>query len=86
MEAILMPSLGQTTDEAYIDHWYFKEGDIVEMGDPLLCVETDKAQLDVECVADGVLLKIVEPARSGVAVLVGAVIAYVGAEGEQPPV
>ncbi len=85
MEAILMPSLGQTTDEAFIDVWYFAEGDAVEMGDALLCVETDKAQLDVECVADGILLKIVEPARSGSAVMVGSVIAYVGAAGETPP-
>ena len=39
MEAIIMPALGQTSDEATIQEWYFKEGDTVEMGDPLLSVE-----------------------------------------------
>jgi pyruvate/2-oxoglutarate dehydrogenase complex dihydrolipoamide acyltransferase (E2) component len=83
MEAIIMPSLGQTSDEAYIQEWYFKEGDTVEMGDPLLSVETDKALLDVECVADGVLLKIVTPADASVTA--GTIIAYIGEEGEEAP-
>lgn len=83
MEAIIMPALGQTSDEASIQEWYFKEGDTVEMGDPLLSVETDKAQLDVECVADGILLKIVTPADT--IVTAGTVIAYIGDEGDVIP-
>lgn len=83
MEAIIMPALGQTSDEATIQEWYFKEGDTVEMGDPLLSVETDKAQLDVECVADGILLKIV--AQVDEAVTAGTIIAYIGEEGETAP-
>lgn len=83
MEAIIMPALGQTSDEASIQEWYFKEGDYVEMGDPLLNVETDKAQLDVECVADGILLKIVAPVDA--TVTAGTVIAYIGEEGDHIP-
>ena len=83
MEAIIMPALGQTSDEATIQEWFFKEGDTVEMGDPLLSVETDKAQLDVECVADGILLKIVCPAD--MTVTAGTVIAYIGDDGEEVP-
>lgn len=83
MEAIIMPALGQTSEEATIEEWYFKEGDTVEMGDPLLSVETDKATLDVECVADGILLKIVAQAETTVAA--GATIAYIGDEGEEVP-
>ena len=83
MEAIIMPALGQTSDEATIQEWFFKEGDTVEMGDPLLSVETDRAQLDVECVADGILLKILCPAD--MTVTAGTVIAYIGDEGEELP-
>lgn len=79
-EAIKMPSLGQTSDEAYIECWLVAVGDEVEMGDPLLTVETDKARIDVESVADGVVLKIV--AAQGETVDAGTVIAYIGDAGE----
>lgn len=82
-EAILMPKLGQTVDESAIESWLFEEGDEVELGEPLLIVETDKAQTEVECVAEGVLLKIVVPA--GETVASGTVIAYVGEPGEEIP-
>lgn len=83
MEAIIMPALGQTSDEAHIQEWLVQEGDTVEMGQPLLTVETDKAQLDVECVADGVLLKIVCGADQ--TVTAGTTIAYIGEPGEVAP-
>jgi pyruvate/2-oxoglutarate dehydrogenase complex dihydrolipoamide acyltransferase (E2) component len=83
MEAIIMPKLGQTSDEAYIEEWLFQEGDTVQMGDPLLRVETDKAMLDVESAADGILLKIV--AAADTTVTAGTVIAYIGDEGEAVP-
>lgn len=83
MEAIMMPALGQTTDEMHIQEWLVQEGETVEMGQPLLRVETDKAQLDVECVADGVLLKIVCAADE--TVTAGTTIAYVGEPGEIAP-
>lgn len=83
MEAIIMPALGQTSDEAHIQEWLVKEGEEVEMGQPLLSVETDKAQLEVESVADGVLLKIVCPADTTVSA--GTTIAYIGEAGESVP-
>ena len=76
-----MPKLGQTSDEAFIETWLVAEGDEVEMGDPLLTVETDKATIDVESVADGTVLKIV--AQQGDTVDAGTVIAYIGEAGEQ---
>ncbi len=79
-EAIKMPKLGQTSDEAHIEAWLVAEGDEVEMGDPLLTVETDKATIDVESVADGTVLKIV--AQQGDTVDAGTVIAYIGEAGE----
>jgi pyruvate/2-oxoglutarate dehydrogenase complex dihydrolipoamide acyltransferase (E2) component len=82
-EAIVMPELGQTSSEATIVEWLMKEGDDVELGQPLLIVETDKGQLDVECVADGVLIKVVVPA--GERVDAGTIIAYIGEADEEPP-
>lgn len=82
-EAIVMPELGQTVSEGAIIEWFLKEGDEVEMGDPLLLVETDKTEVEVECVADGVLLRIVAPAGSRVEA--GDVIAYVGEVGDEIP-
>lgn len=82
-EAIVMPELGQTSSEATVVEWLVKEGDDVELGQPLLMVETDKGQLDVECVADGVLIKVLVPA--GETVEAGTIIAYVGEADEEPP-
>lgn len=83
VEAIVMPELGQTVSEGAIVEWLLKEGDAVEMGDPLLLVETDKTEVEVECVADGVLLRIVAPAGSRVEA--GDVIAFVGEVGDEIP-
>jgi pyruvate dehydrogenase E2 component (dihydrolipoamide acetyltransferase) len=82
-EAIVMPKLGQTVDEGTIESWLVNEGDEVELGEMLLVVETDKAQVEVESVAEGVLLKIVVPA--GQTVESGTVIAYIGESGDEIP-
>ena len=82
-EAIVMPKLGQTSDDGTIVSWLVEEGGTVELGDPLLVVETDKTEVEVECVADGVLLRIV--ATAGSRVEAGDVIAYVGEEGDEIP-
>ncbi|MHB1527304.1 MAG: biotin/lipoyl-containing protein [Candidatus Dormibacteria bacterium] len=81
-EAILMPELGQTVSGGTIQKWLVDEGSRVELGQPLLVVETDKAEVEVECVADGVLLRVVVAA--GQTVESGTVIAYVGEIGEEP--
>ena len=78
-----MPELGQTVSGGTVGSWLIEEGDAVELGEPLLLVETDKAEVEVECVAEGVLLKIVVPA--GRAVEAGSVIAYVGEPGDEIP-
>lgn len=75
MEKILMPSLGQTVEEIYIQEWLVKVGDRIELGQPLCIVETDKAQLEVESVAEGRLVQILEEA--GATVEAGAPIAEI---------
>src|SRR5271165_6465328 len=78
-----MPALGQTTDELRITGWLKHAGDAVRQGEPLFEVETDKATLEVEAFAAGILLKIVQPAESVVAV--GSLVAYIGASDDIVP-
>jgi pyruvate dehydrogenase E2 component (dihydrolipoamide acetyltransferase) len=83
VEEIRLPPLGQTSDEMGIVEWYKSVGDTVAVAEPLLCVETDKAQVDVESAEEGVLLAIL--AEPGENLESGALIAYVGAPGEALP-
>jgi pyruvate dehydrogenase E2 component (dihydrolipoamide acetyltransferase) len=82
-QRIDMPSLGQTTDALLIVEWFKKEGDAVKLGEPLLSVETDKAQVDVESVAAGTLLKVLRDV--GDTVQAGSPVAYIGAPGDAVP-
>jgi pyruvate dehydrogenase E2 component (dihydrolipoamide acetyltransferase) len=83
VQRIDMPSLGQTTDELVIVEWLKKEGDPVALGESLFSVQTDKAQVEVESVAAGTLLKVLHDA--GETVRSGSPVAYVGALGETVP-
>jgi pyruvate dehydrogenase E2 component (dihydrolipoamide acetyltransferase) len=78
-----MPSVGQTTDELVIVEWLKKEGDTVTLGESLFSVQTDKAQVEVESVVAGTLLKVLRDA--GETVLAGSPVAYIGAPGEAVP-
>ena len=78
-EAITMPELGQTVSEGRIVEWLVAPGDAVELGQSIFIVETDKANVEVESVAEGVLLKIRVPAAETGET--GTLLAYVGAPG-----
>jgi len=78
---IRLPALGQTSDEMEIVSWYKSIGDRVEIAEPLLCVETDKAQVDVESAEEGVLLRIL--AEPGQVLQTGDLIAVIGEAGEE---
>jgi pyruvate/2-oxoglutarate dehydrogenase complex dihydrolipoamide acyltransferase (E2) component len=78
-----MPSVGQTTDELVIVEWLKKEGDVVALGESLFSVQTDKAQVEVESIAAGTLLKVVRDA--GETVRAGSAVAYIGTPGEVVP-
>ncbi|XP_017236425.1 dihydrolipoyllysine-residue acetyltransferase component 2 of pyruvate dehydrogenase complex, mitochondrial [Daucus carota subsp. sativus] len=58
-QEIGMPSLSPTMTEGNIARWLKKEGDQVSTGDVLCEVETDKATVEMECMEDGYLAKIV---------------------------
>lgn len=85
---VLVPPLGQTVDTVTLETWYKEEGESVAKGDPLFAIETDKAVLDVEAPASGVLRQVT--AQPGDVVQVLSVIALIAAPdkavtGSQPP-
>jgi len=76
-----MPQLSDTMSAGKILAWKKKEGEAVARGDILAEVETDKANLEIECFTPGTLLKIAVPA--GMTAKVGDIIAVIGKPGEQ---
>ncbi|MGZ4790205.1 MAG: biotin/lipoyl-containing protein, partial [Terriglobales bacterium] len=78
-----MPALEMAQETGKLIAWRKKEGDRVSKGEPLLEIETDKAVVEVEAPADGVLAGI--KASEGAEIPVGQTIAWIVAPGEQPP-
>jgi len=83
MNQVIMPALGQTSDEMRIVAWLKREGEPVAIGEPLINIETDKTTIEVESAFAGVLLKIVHGADAELQA--GQVIAYIGQAGERVP-
>jgi pyruvate dehydrogenase E2 component (dihydrolipoamide acetyltransferase) len=77
---IFMPRLTDTMQEGIISYWYYQEGQSIKEGEPFFVVETDKAAVDVEACASGIVLKIF--VEEGKSVLVGSRVAVIGEEGE----
>src|SRR5580700_12135592 len=81
--SVVMPALEMAQETGKLIAWRKKEGDRVTKGEPLLEVETDKAVLEVEAPADGVLAGIT--AAAGADIPVGKTIAWILAPGENAP-
>ena len=79
-EVVRMPKMSDTMTEGVIAKWHKKVGDKVSSGDLVAEIETDKATMDFESFQEGTLLYI--GVEEGKAVPVDAVIAVIGAEGE----
>jgi hypothetical protein len=77
---ILVPPLGQTTDTVVFAAWYKQVGESVQIGEPLFAIETDKATLDIEAQAAGILQVVTASAGDEVAVL--STIGMLAADGE----
>ena len=77
---IIMPKLGMSMEEGKIVRWLKTEGETVETGEPILEVETDKVNMEVEALASGILLKILR--NPGDVVPVTEIIGYIGEPGE----
>lgn len=83
MHEILLPKMGNSVEEAEIVKWFKKEGDPVATGEPLFSIQTDKAEVECESTASGILRKILVPEWVEVPVL--TVVALVGEADEAIP-
>lgn len=81
--SVVMPALEMAQETGKLLSWRKKEGERVSKGEPLLEIETDKAVVEVEAPADGILAGI--SAFEGAEIPVGQTIAWIVAPGEQPP-
>jgi len=76
MADVQMPRLSDSMETGKILHWLKKEGEDVKKGEPLVEIESDKANIEVEAYASGKLSKIV--VAEGESAPIGAVIAQIG--------
>jgi len=73
---VIMPKLSPTMEEGQISRWLKKEGDQVAMGEPLAEIDTDKATMEMQALANGVLRKII--VNEGQSAPLGQLIAIIG--------
>jgi pyruvate/2-oxoglutarate dehydrogenase complex dihydrolipoamide acyltransferase (E2) component len=79
VKPILMPQAGQSMEEGTILAWKVAEGDVIEVGQVIMEIETDKATMEVEAVDAGRIARIV--AAEGDIVEVKVPVAYIAEEG-----
>ena len=75
-----MPKLSPTMEEGQLSRWLKKEGDKVAMGEPLAEIDTDKATMEMQALANGVLRKIL--INEGQSAPLGQLIAIIGEANE----
>ena len=83
---IIVPSLGESITTATIAKWYKKKGDVIQIDELLLELETEKVTLEVNAVTSGTLQDIFKKEETTVAV--GEVIGLIeeSAEYELPSI
>ena len=81
--SVTMPRLGESVTEGTVTRWLKKEGERVEVDEPLLEVSTDKVDTEIPSPAAGVVTKIV--VQEDETVEVGVELAVIGDEGEAAP-
>ncbi|MBI2237339.1 MAG: E3 binding domain-containing protein, partial [Actinobacteria bacterium] len=77
MTTVTMPQLGETVIEGTILKWLKKEGERVELDEPLLEISTDKVDTEVPSPAAGVVARIL--VAEGETVAVGTQLAEIQA-------
>jgi len=80
MIEVKVPQLAESINEGTISKWLKEEGDVVQAGDILLELETDKVNLEISAEQGGILLERLK--QEGETVTVGEVIARLAEEGE----
>lgn len=79
-ELVTMPKLGFDMAEGTLVRWVKKEGETIAKGDVLAEIETDKATIEVEAAAGGVVAA--QLVGEGAVVPIGQLIAVIAAPGE----
>ena len=82
MDRVTMPQLGETVVEGTILQWFKAEGDPIGKDEPLFEVSTDKVDAEVPSAFGGFVRRIVVP--EGETVPIGAVVAVIGADLDEP--
>ena len=77
---IHVPEFGESITEATVGRWLKEEGDQVQAGEPIVELETDKANFELEAEHDGVLESITK--GEGADVEIGDVIGTINEAGE----
>jgi pyruvate dehydrogenase E2 component (dihydrolipoyllysine-residue acetyltransferase) len=77
---VVMPKLTDTMEEGVLLAWKKREGDQVQAGEALAEIETDKAIMDLEAFASGILRKIL--VQEGTTVMSGTLIGVIGGPDE----
>jgi pyruvate dehydrogenase E2 component (dihydrolipoyllysine-residue acetyltransferase) len=77
---VTMPRLSDSMEEGTVLKWLVEEGGEVKRGEPLVEIETDKANMTYEADTDGTLIEIV--AQEGDTLAIGEPIARIGEPGE----
>src|SRR3989442_2419148 len=80
---VIMPALGVAQEKGTLLNWLKAEGQSVTKGEPLMEIETDKATVEIEAPASGILTNVT--ASVGDEVPVGNRIAVILAPGETAP-
>jgi 2-oxoglutarate dehydrogenase E2 component (dihydrolipoamide succinyltransferase) len=83
MSNIVVPVLGESIVEARIAKWLKKPGDLVEVGDPLVELETEKTNLELSAEKRGVITSIAR--KEGEDVKIGELLAVVDENGAGAP-
>ena len=78
---VVVPVLGESVVEATVSKWIKKQGDYVEVDDPIIELETDKVTLEVPASVSGILENTL--VSEGDTVEVGALLGTINA-GEKP--
>ena len=76
---VIMPQMGESVAEGTIVRWLKKVGDSVDRDEPIFEITTDKVDAEIPSPEAGTLLEILT--GEGETVLVGAVVARIGAPG-----
>ncbi|WP_273728174.1 acetoin dehydrogenase dihydrolipoyllysine-residue acetyltransferase subunit [Brucella gallinifaecis] len=77
---VILPKVDMDMETGQISRWYAKDGDTVTKGQLLFEIETDKAAMEVDAPASGIIADI--SAAEGTIVPVGQAVAWIYAEGE----